>query len=138
MGARFSYGRFAGGAAVLVLALAVASHAHEESGGSRRSTRPDLDYIRAKIAEAKALDAIGRSGFTSSSAYIPQCVFRYAGCISGCSSAEVGCYVVAYPDDAKRTNYGACVEEARRCRSRCCDLECARTSRIVREFPCDF
>src|SRR5262245_22098732 len=112
--------------------------AHEVTGGGGATGRPDLDYIKAKIAEAKALDAIGRSGFNTSNAYVPQCLFRYAGCISGCSSAQVGCYVVAYPDDAKRTNYGACVEEARRCRSRCCDLECASSAKILPEFPCDF
>jgi len=129
-------------AGVLVLALGLGvtavSNAHEVTGRSRNSGRPDLDYVKAAIAEAKALDAIGRGGFSSSSAYVPQCVFRYAGCISGCSSAETACYVVAYPDDAKRTNYGACVDEARRCRSRCCDLKCAREAKLVQEFPCDF
>jgi hypothetical protein len=128
----------AGVGLALCIVVTAVPHAHEGTGGGGGSRRPDLDYIKAKIAEAKALDAIGRSGFTSSSAYIPQCVFRYAGCISGCSAAQTACYVVAYPDDAQRTNYGACVEEAHRCRSRCCDSQCARESKIVAEFPCEF
>ena len=130
--------QLAGAVAAVVVALAAGARAHDVTPGTRRTERPDVEYLKAKIAEAKALDAIGRRGFNSSSAYIPQCVFRYAGCLSGCSSAQVGCYVVAYPDDAKRTNYTACVEEARRCRSRCCDLECARDAKVTREFPCDF
>src|SRR5262245_28286055 len=96
-------------AAAVVLALAFGARAHDVTPGTPRTERADVESLKAKIAEAKALDAIGRSGFSSSSAYIPQCVFRYAGCLSGCSSAEVGCYVVAYPDDARRTNYTACV-----------------------------
>src|SRR5690349_17320308 len=95
--------QLAGAVAALLVALAVGARAHDVTPGTPRTARPDVEYLKAKIAEAKALDAIGRSGFNSSSAYIPQCVFRYAGCLSGCSSAEVGCYVVAYPDDAKRT-----------------------------------
>ena len=124
----------------LCLSVAAVSGAHEVNvaGGGGATGRPDLDYIKAKIAEAKALDAIGRRGFSGSNAYVPQCLFRYAGCISGCSSAQIGCYVVAYPDDAKRTNYSTCVDEARRCRARCCDLECAKSTKVAREFPCDF
>jgi hypothetical protein len=125
-------------AVALCLAIGAVSSAHDRPEGGKPVTRPDIDYVKAAIAEAKALDTIGRGGFQSSTAYLPQCVFRYGGCISGCSSAEVACYVVAYPDDEKRTNYTGCVDAARRCRLQCCNLECAKQLKLERDFPCDF
>ena len=133
-----TFGRAAVVALGCCLALAVVARAHEHTGTGGPTGRPDLDYVKAKIAEAKALDAIGRHGFDSGRAYVPQCVFRYAGCLSGCSSEQTACYVVAYPDDEKRTNYGACVDAAHRCRLRCCELKCAKDLKVDKEYPCDF
>jgi len=120
-----------------ILAIAATGRAHEPAPGEAPIARPDVEYLKAKIAEAKALDAIGRSGFQGARAYLPQCVFRYASCISGCSSSETGCYVVADPDDEKRTNHAACVEVARQCRRQCGTLECAKQLRLTETYPCD-